>query len=389
LNDTLLNPNLDPSGYSEDNFLQHELDMGASLALVRNSPKLVALNADARVNILSIYRAAGDGNFSTPAAQFVNERYSAAPQAAYLHLTNEAGLPPTIGAWTLECADAAERLGRKVVAFNAATNTDLALWKAQESAIRALVRRGHKIGLHLYLDGLHDAGGYAPLDWLHSIGADCFITEYGYIRSIKNDGEGYRGVLDDAQYADWLEAHAAKLAFYGWPAFLFSIDQWPNNDQGRAKGFGTEDRPNVLKHCKVINGKYPLGGTVTQPTTIPAPATGGVDGKLSKLPGDFVNLRDQPYASGRDVGDLHLGDVVVYYPDAPADGWLYVRPFTGMPGWVSLQAGAVAFTKLSLPLPDPAPEPMISIPLSTYNAMYAAAKLLVEGAKPPSSGGGF
>lgn len=342
---TLLNPNLDSSGYSDDNFLQHELDMSAKLALVRNSPKLVGLNADSRVQITSIYRAAGDGNFSQDAVKFVTDRHNAAPQAAYIHLTNEAGLPPEIGPWTLTAAVAAEALGVKVAYFGCATNTDVAMLRAHEATILDLNRRGHKFSIHLYLDGIHDAGGYAPLDYLKSIGADCFITEYGYIKSIEHDGEGYRGVLveDDSQnihqYCDWLDSHAAKLASYGWPAFLFSIDQWPASAEGKAKGFGTEDRPTIHKRSAAINIKYPFQDTAH---VIPPPSGPGVRATLTKIPLDWINLRAQP--NGADVGDLVVGNDCLTWPNAKQGEWMYVVRVDGRKGWTSLQGGAVVFT---------------------------------------------
>lgn len=339
---TLLNPNLDSSGYSDDNFLQHELDMGSSLALVRNSPKLVAMNADSRVNIASIYRAAGDGDFSTPEFRFVMDRINAAPQATYIHLTNEAGLPPDIGRWSLGCASVAEFHGKKVVAFNAATNTDVALWKAQESVIRQLVGRGHKIGVHLYLDGSHDAGGYAPLDWLKSIGADCFITEYGYIQSITNDGIGHRAVMDGAQYADWLEAHAAKLASYGWAAFCFSLDQWRNDEQGRAQGFGYEDRPKVIARCKALNQRY----LMSQPPTYP-PGSNPSPKRVAVPAG--LNLRSTPSGTILHVMPFHETVTVYAQPRIVSGGhvWVRVTDADGTQGWSADDQGINGGTSFS------------------------------------------
>ena len=338
LTHTLLNPNLDSNSYSNDNFLQHELDMGCTIALVRNSPKLVAMNADSRVNITSIYRAAGDGNFSKSPSQFVAERHNAAPEAAYIHLTNEAGLPPELGAWSLECAAVAEAIGVKVVAFNAATNTDVSLWRQHASTIKELTRRGHKIGIHLYLDGVHDDGGYAALDYLYALGSDCFITEYGFIRNITNANQGYRGALDDG-YGDWLEAHAAKLSAYGWPAYLFSIDQWMNDATGKAEGFGTEDRPHILQRCKVINQEYPLV-IATPPPPIYPTETDPAAKVVNQTAG--LKLRDAP--NGAQLGIMPYKAPVLIYGQPVIDngGYSWQRvDWNALKGWAANNIGGV------------------------------------------------
>jgi GH25 family lysozyme M1 (1,4-beta-N-acetylmuramidase) len=76
--------------------------------------------------------------------------------------------------------------------------------------------------------------------------------------------------------------------------------------------------------------------------------------KLTKIPSDYVNVRSLPDVTGADVGDLRLGEVVTYFPNALRNGWVYIKPGTGSPGWVSLQNGAVQFTPVVEP-PDPEP----------------------------------
>jgi hypothetical protein len=108
---------------------------------------------------------------------------------------------------------------------------------------------------------------------------------------------------------------------------------------------------------------------VTQ--TYPPPTTGGENAALAKVPNSqyvFIRQQPNPTSSGSNpsaiVGELLIGDVVQYYPDAPVGAWVYVDPqlqVTRPPdrksaakGWVSLQGGAVEFVPPLLP-PIPAP----------------------------------
>lgn len=141
----------------------------------------------------------------------------------------------------------------------------------------------------------------------------------------------------------------------------------------------------------------------TMPTTpdIPAPTDGGVKATLTKIPKDFINVRQQP--NGNDAGDLLVGDVVTYYPDAPvvAGGaqWVYQTPLepierpTGRQnaalGWVSLQDGGVVFEKVIDPPVEPPTEETVKLKVSEVDAMIAAneqALAILRGAKLPGDG---
>lgn len=95
--------------------------------------------------------------------------------------------------------------------------------------------------------------------------------------------------------------------------------------------------------------------------TIPAPSSGGIPATLTTIPGDFINVRNQP--NGTDIGDLLKGDVVTYFPNyRPETGWVYIVPTNTVPrpagrqqaasGWVSKQNGAVEFTENTTPPDD-------------------------------------
>lgn len=262
---TLLNPNTTAEGLSAENMLQITADMGSNIALIRNSPKLVKLHRDA--DITTIYREAGDDAWDNPLAQdewfFVTTR-SQRPEggalADYIHLTNEIGLPDAIDEWTRTCAGVAEDLGKRVVALNVETNHDLASWKRCQHLIEWLEKRGHKTGIHIYLDGNpdHDAGALAPLDWLLSIGIQPFVTEFAPIKSIFNSRLGFRSI-PNFDYPKWLDENLPKLR--GCPAFLFSVEDWPlasaEDPQAPDKGFGYGKFPSVIQAVASLNTETP------------------------------------------------------------------------------------------------------------------------------------
>lgn len=349
---TLLNPSATDYGRSADNVLSQMLSTGATLALVRDSSKLTAMCASVGMRV--IFRAAGDDPAGDPVgrndpAGFVNSRVDAAPQATWIHGTNEVGFSAQLDVYTRELARAAEARGKRIVAYNAATNQDLRQWKASEPTIRWLMERGHKIGVHLYLDGSpeHDAGGYAPLDWLKSIGAPVFVTEYAYIHSIFDANVGYRADMDAGQYTRWHDQHAAKMASYGYPLFHFSLTHWNDDEAGKRVGFGTEDRPEIDAHFAPLNARYPILESVPVPLPPPTTYPPG-EYKLARIPGSYVNVRALPNAASADLGDLRVGDKVILTGMASGE-WVLLTAPDGKRGWTSLQGGLVVFEPVTAP----------------------------------------
>lgn len=348
---TLMNPNMTALGYSEDNMLQAtSLDMRCNAALVRNSPKMVNIYKSPELKQLLgyettvVYRKAGDNRYDKDksAAAFFMERYNEAPNADVFHLHNEVGMPAGIGNYSLLCAKLAKELGKKVVAFNVETNYHPSKWMPFEAAMRELDALGMYTGVHLYLDNkpTHDEGGLEVLDYLASIGLKhVMITEFGYIQDIGDANHGYRGVLDD-RYPAWLEQYVPKIVKYNWPAFLFSIDHWPDNEQGKASGFGTIDRQKVQQMCATLNARYKLKEPQVQPPVQPKPNTKGTLGTIRGLPGtsEYRNVRTAPGQTtpASDVGDIRVGTKLTMYPPQQPTNyptWNYVE-FGSTVGWV-------------------------------------------------------
>ena len=105
---------------------------------------------------------------------------------------------------------------------------------------------------------------------------------------------------------------------------------------------------------------------------VPKPEGIGIKATLTKTPGAFVNVRSQPAATGVDVGDLRVGDVVQYYPDQSSNGWVYViHERLLVEGWVSLQNGAVQFTPDSTPIGNIELTPAQYVALKEHNDAIA------------------
>lgn len=124
-------------------------------------------------------------------------------------------------------------------------------------------------------------------------------------------------------------------------------------------------------------------------TIIPAPTTGGVQAKVTTMPGAYVNIRSQP--NGTDVGDLPLNAVVIYYPNYhPETGWVYIQSTYGN-GWVSYQSGGVVFTPVAIPTGGLTQAQWDRLNSANTSIKTATAEIdqLLQEVKPPIGGGGF
>lgn len=183
---------------------------------------------------------------------------------------------------------------------------------------------------------------------------DLVMTELGI--AVGYDAHrGYKspGGLGGREYAERLVGF--HLSF---PSCIFSAGAF-----GGWENFNVLDDPDCLT---VLLAQPWVETQEDKPVTVPTPTEGGETRRLTKIPGSFVNVRNNP--DGMDIGDLLVGDVVTYYPPpAAAPGWSYVVPITSVErpagrqkaiaGWVSLQSGNVEFSALPVPTPTPTPTP--------------------------------
>lgn len=176
------------------------------------------------------------------------------------------------------------------------------------------------------------------------------ITEHGRdVGGGRHDGwqdtgwgeQGYFDRLEEAQYANYY-ADGIPVCIYCWGTGA-------NNDW---LSFDIQSAATLQQRLIEWNHTHPIKEQPTMPP-VPPPTSGGVRGTLSKMPSTFVNVREQPSTSGRDLGDLYLGTHGTYFPNATSNGWMYFEPDANPTGWVSLQGGDVAFTADSTPVPPP------------------------------------
>jgi hypothetical protein len=198
------------------------------------------------------------------------------------------------------------------------------------------------------------------------------------------DHTGKQLKRDDGIHSDLvLTDHHDGFTFpTGKRAFDVLEFQWGGEERYYyAKGFGlvgwmnlAAATGNYLAEYNVAAPPAPMPIPVKRPPIheelpmpdVPKPDGIGVKATLTKTPGAFVNVRSQPAATGVDVGDLRVNDVVQYYPDQLSNGWVYVvKPAVGPEGWVSLQNGAVVFTPDSTPIAniELTPEQYVSLKL--------------------------
>lgn len=337
---TLLNPNVTDFNLSSDAVQQAILQTACNLVLVRDSSKLVTA-CKAR-GLTVIFRSTNDGSISSDPAAFVDALVTAAPDADAYYCWNEVGLPDVLEQVTLTAMARAEARGKKIVGYNVQTNQAVSAWQKHQSTILTLTQRGHFVGAHLYLDGEadHDAGGYAPLDWLKSIGAACLVTEYAPIQSILNANKGWRAFMTPTQFNAWQDSHAAKMQAYNFPCLHFSIDPWPLGN-GSSSGFGTLDHPEIQEHMLIVNANHPLAATTTPtyPTgSSPAPKVVTVAGGL--------NLRATPAISTTAIRVMANGETITVFaqPVITTNGfnWQRVTDKLGNQGWAANTINGVA-----------------------------------------------
>jgi hypothetical protein len=358
---TLVNPNLTSMGYSEDNMLGLIRSMQSEIVLIRDSPKLAAICADPRVGVDVIYRAAGDDPIGDPTHKqhpfdFIQSRVAAAPTAKYIHMTNEVGFDDDLNQWNLLALEMfrLEFPSKKGVFYNASTNQDVSYWTKYKPTIMKIHNAGHRIAIHIYLDGTHDEGALAPYRLLLSWGIRPLVTEFNYIHSIFDANIGPRADFNDVTFLHWFSQNILtkypelKQA----PLFVFSADHWPNNEEGRRTGFGFLDWPNTIANFASINRMIRVESGSAMPQNIPNRDTLGTptEGLVVSVPSEWVNIRQAPIATSKDMGDLRKGDKIVYRPKKwTGNGFTWYALESPVIGWFTDLAKVAPITDNVVP----------------------------------------
>lgn len=393
---------------NRDNELAAMRQIQGRYALVQNDTDLCRMAAGQGVKV--IYRESGDAPEDDPLKTdpevFVRLRAAHAHDAAYIHLLNEIDPSTDEQRWNREAFKVAKSINRKCVVGNYSTHRSREQWEFARQLLAEAVGAGHAVGFHHYVPPSNPGGG---LEWItvkSGVGGLWLCTEFAFGRYTASGQidphRGWRGITSAEERRAFIEKWSAYYSAKNIALLWYSYDFWdkPTVEAAKAEGFGYNDLPDVLDSFATFNKIYTVKDMPTTPD-IPAPTEGGVKATLTKIPQDFINVRQQP--NGNDAGDLLVGDVVTYYPDAPVvtggTQWVYQTPLdpierqTGRqnaaPGWVSLQDGGVVFERVIDPPVEPPTEETVELKVSEVDAMIAAneqALAILRGAKLPGDG---
>lgn len=348
----LYGANVRTLGISRDQVMPVIRALAPAFTVCHDDPELAALVQAAGVR--AIYRQTGDESFDLTPAEFIRIRAANAPPGALVHTHNERGLNPALAQREIECMKAAEALGRRCCIINAATHQSAADWQTMRPAIEYAVAHGHVIGVHVYLDGKLDQYAWEFVPLMREYGGVWILTEFAPIADIRDPFTGWRGCMSAGAVADWIRGITPTLQRLNLPACWYSLDMWPHEADKRERGFGVYGIAEIIDAMVSANSTAQWSERMTyQPGTY----------KLSKLPGQWLNVRAAANTSAAKLGELRLGDVVTVIADT-GDGWLQIAG-----GYVSTLAGAVELTAYTPPIPEPpAPGSLYSLFLTIDEA---------------------
>lgn len=334
-------------GYSREVALMCALQMGAKYATIVNDAELCRMMVDN--GIVPIYRINRDGLLDDnahqrgySARQYVRKAHADVPDPRCLiYVNNEPGRwdLEKLNLWMLEAIDEANKLGRKIVAYNwSYGNPEPEDADILAPSYTALAEGEHFLGVHEGFDIAHPTlastrpyliGRFIPV--MQRFGMKVIVTEFA---ASKTAYDGWQTWLLWYQWSALLE-EAVKDVYHplGIAITPFTLFKWQN-------GFDYVNSEELKNAIFEINRRFPMHSIV------PAPQLGGVRATLTQVPKDFINIRSQP--NGNDLGDLRVNETFLVFFDEPYGDWFYViREKDGLSGWVSLQEGKVKFTIIS------------------------------------------
>lgn len=314
-------------GVNRDNILRDAQLVNARYLLVQDDPALAWMARDAGMRV--VYRQTGDDTIdgNDPVA-FVRERAKNSPPDALIHLTNEIDYSKALSDWTFRAMQECYILNRRAVILNYSTHRSRTQWSNSQSLISTAKAMGHVIGLHVYVNGTQDADAYRWQEFQTRYGGDWFVTEWAYIKDVRDADRGWRGTIGAAEYAQFIRDHMTLYRDLDMQAFLFSYEHWRPNDVGYANGFGVFDAPEVMEAMKAMNdySATPTAGT----------------GCRVALQGAPTRIRSVRTTVGNaPIATVPVGAELVWYPETD-DGelwaghrWVWVK-YGRVEGWMAL-----------------------------------------------------
>lgn len=365
--DGLIAPNLRiTNGLSRDMAFGWAQRVKSSWALVQDDPEC-AMGMAAR-GIRVVYRQSGDGVISESPDSFAKKRIHAGFEnyrgMIWIHGTNEIDPSKEVDEFNREVARYVYGQGYRTALFNHSSNKNILQWDLHRKTISERVPLGDMIGFHLYDDYNHRDGLYSWQQLKNTYGGLWGCTEFAFIRNLNDADHGYRNWLSEAQHRMFWKDHLPFFYEQRIPMFVFSLENWQANPDGQQNGFGIFDNKDISGNdsqrgfLAEQNDVYQWRMPIVVSPKVPVPTEGGEKAALAKIPGTYINVRDNP-VNGLDVGDMMVGDTVVWFPKQKYGDWVYIIPvmqvkrpvgiFPAFPGWVSLQGGNVKFVSELLP----------------------------------------
>lgn len=169
------------------------------------------------------------------------------------------------------------------------------------------------------------------------------------------DGDGWKNANwqpgTPEEYWNRLRAQAEIYRPYGYPMLVFCVGE----GFGDWISFDIQKESFIFSAMTAYNKTVPdiaVGGVITvTPKPLP-PGTPTKDGYVAVIPGAFVNMREAPTTSAKDVGDVMKQEALVYAEPASEPDWYWVQKTGGLSGWVSKQGGNVQIKEIEV-IPPP------------------------------------
>lgn len=283
------------------------------------------------------------GDFLSNPKGFVDWVAEDAPPGAIISLPNEPGASPAHANATLAALQRGTEIGRIIAFGNFPTgNPQPTDWLWYREAIEYAYKNGHILVLHEYWDGnpLKDYpfhfGRFLEIYKLFGTRVPRIVMgEVGYVRRY-DPHQGWYGNISAQEMVDHLRIIHSLYKRYNIAWCVFSFGSWPTEQAGQIGDFDVTKSYTIMDTLNGMLGDLPMG--------VPLPPGSVVwNGQVLKLPGTntYHNIRSGPSTTYTDVGDLLVGDYILY-SDVPAyPGWYWVKK-SSTEGWVAKSIGGSA-----------------------------------------------
>lgn len=279
-------------------------------------------------------------NFLTDPEGFVSFVAAEAPRGAIITLPNEpGGATPALAAATLRALKFGTANGLTLAFGNFATgNPEPDDWENFREVMEYAYVNKHILALHEYWfpDPVRDYGWHVGrfqkvYEIFGSRVPRIVMTEIGYAHDY-DPHKGWYGYIGQEAMATHLRIVHSVYKKFNIAYCVFSFGNWPNN----SRQSGTFD---VTMSDTIMNTLYGMLGDLPMGVPLP-PGSTVFNGEVEKLPGTntYQNIRSGPNTSYADIGDLKVGDYIIYSEVPSYPSWYWVR-VGNVEGWTAKSIG--------------------------------------------------